>query len=353
MIARVPHPDLRVAILGYGLAGRVFHAPLVAATDGMRVAAIVTSDPARRAAAAQDHPGARLVARADELWDAPGELDLVVVGTPNREHVPQARAALGAGLAVVVDKPLAATARDGRELADEAARLGLMLSVFQNRRWDGDFLTVRRLLAEGALGRPARLESRFERWRPEVAADAWREGPDPRDAGGLLADLGSHLIDQAIQLFGPPVRVYAEVDHRREGAQVDDDVFVALTHAGGERSHLWASMLGAADAPRFRAVGSAGTYESYGLDGQEAALAAGARPGGPDWGRAPEESWGRLWDGEGSRAVPSEAGDYPAFYAGVVRSLREGAPPPVDPYESVRVLEIIEAAREDAARNSR
>ena len=194
-----------------------------------------------------------------------------------------------------------------------------MLTVFQNRRWDGDYLTLRRLLAEGALGRPTRLESRFERWRPRVAAGAWREGPDPRDAGGLLADLGSHMIDQAMQLFGPPVRVYAELDRRREGAQVDDDAFVALTHAGGERSHLWASMLGAADAPRFRAVGLEGTYESYGLDGQEAALAAGVRPGAPEWGRAPEESWGRLWDGEGSRAVPTEPGDYPAFYAGVAR----------------------------------
>ena len=352
MIARVPPSDLRVAILGYGLAGRVFHAPLVAATDGMRVAAIVTSDPTRRAAAARDHPGARLVARADELWEAPGELDLVVVATPNREHVPQARAALRAGLPVVVNKPLAATARDGRDLADEAARRGLMLTVFQNRRWDGDFLTVRRLLAEGALGRPVRLESRFDRWRPRVAAGAWREGPDPRDAGGLLADLGSHMIDQAIQLFGPPVRVYAEVNRRRDGAQVDDDVFVALTHPGGERSHLWASMLGAADAPRFRAVGLDGTYESHGLDGQEAALAAGVRPGGAGWGRAPEESWGRLWDGTGSRAVPTEAGDYPAFYAGVVRCLRDGAPPPVDPRDAVAGLEVIEAAREDAARSS-
>ncbi len=352
MIARVPSSDLRVAILGYGLAGRVFHAPLVAATEGMRVAAIVTSDPTRRAAAARDHPGARLVGRADELWEAAGELDLVVVATPNREHVPQARAALRAGLPAVVDKPLAATGRDGRDLADEAARRGLMLTVFQNRRWDGDFLTVRRLLAESALGRPVRLESRFDRWRPRVAAGAWREGPDPRDAGGLLADLGSHLIDQAIQLFGPPVRVYAEVNRRREGAEVDDDVFVALTHPGGERSHLWATMLGAADAPRFRAVGLDGTYESHGLDGQEAALAAGVRPGGPGWGRAPEESWGRLWDGTGSRAVPTEPGDYPAFYAGVVRCLRDGAPPPVDPRDAVAVLEVIEAARDDAARSS-
>ena len=294
------------------------------------------------------------MAHADELWEAPRELDLVVVATPNRAHVPQARAALAAGLPVVVDKPLAATAREGRELADEAARLGLMLTVFQNRRWDGDYLTLRRLLAEGALGRAIRLESRFDRWRPRVAAGAWREGADPRDAGGLLADLGQ-----------PPDRP-GHAALRPAGARLRRARPAAGGRAGGRRRLRGAHARGGAsaatcgracwappDAPRFRAVGLEGTYESYGLDGQEAALAAGVRPGGPEWGRAPEESWGRLWDGEGSRAVPTEPGDYPAFYAGVARSLRDGAPPPVDPRDSVAVLEVIEAARQDAARSPR
>jgi predicted dehydrogenase len=344
--------EIRVAVLGYGLAGRAFHAPLVAATPGMRVAAVVTADPERATAARAEHPGARVVPSADELWAAPGDLDLVVVAAPNRAHVPLARAAIAAGLAVVVDKPLAATAAEGRALVDEAGAAGVVLSVFQNRRWDGDFLTLRRLLAEGALGPPARLESRFERWRPAVEAGRWRERPDPAEAGGLLADLGSHLIDQAVVLFGRPVAVRAELDARRPGALVDDDVFVALEHPGGVRSHLSASMLAADDPPRMRAVGLSGVYVKRGLDVQEAALRAGARPGGPGWGAEPEEAWGRLFDGQGSRAVPTEPGNYPAFYAGMARALREGASPPVDAAEAVAVLEVIEEARRAGARGS-
>ena len=203
---------LRVAVVGYGLAGRVFHAPLIAARPDMRVAAVVTADPERRAAAESDHPGVRVVERADALWERPGDLDLVVVAAPNRAHVPLARAAIAAGLAVVVDKPLAPDAASARALADEAAAAGVMLTVFQNRRWDGDFLTVRRLLAEGAVGEPVRFESRFDRWRPVVDGGRWRERPGAEEAGGLLADLGSHLIDQAVTLFGPPTAVHAEVD---------------------------------------------------------------------------------------------------------------------------------------------
>jgi predicted dehydrogenase len=342
--------DLRVAVVGYGLAGRVFHAPLVAATEGMRVAAVVTADAERAAAAAREHPGARVVASADELWAAPGELDLVVVAAPNRAHAPLARAAIDAGLAAVVDKPLAPTAAEGRALADAARAAGVVLSVFHNRRWDGDFLTLRRLIAEGALGTPTRLESRFERWRPEVDAARWRERPDPAEAGGLLADLGSHLIDQAIVLFGRPVVVAAELDARRPGAQVDDDCFVALAHPGGERSHLWASMLAADDPPRFRAVGRGGVWVKRGLDVQEAALRDGARPGGTGWGAEPEEAWGRLFDGDGSRIVPTEPGDYPAFYAGMARAVRDGAAPPVDADDAVAVLEVIEEARRASGR---
>jgi predicted dehydrogenase len=340
--------SLRVAIAGFGLAGRRFHAPLVAATPGMRVAAIVTADPDRAAAAAREHPGARVVAEAGRLWDRPGELDLLVVAAPNRAHVPLARAAIAAGVAVVVDKPLAPTAVEGRALVDEAARAGVPLTVFQNRRWDGDLLTVRRLLSEGAVGEPARFESRFDRWRPEVDAAAWRERPGAGEAGGLLADLGPHLIDQAVLLFGPAVAVHAELDRRRPGARVDDDVFLALEHASGVRSHLGASMLAAAPGPRMRLVGTDGTYVVHGLDGQEAALRAGGSPRDPGWGETPEELWGVLVGREGRRPVPTERGDYPAFYAGVARALREGGPMPVDPDDAVAVLEVIDAARRPA-----
>ena len=343
-------PPLRVAVIGYGLAGRVFHAPLVAAEPDMEVAAIVTGDAGRRAAAAGDHPGARVLPSADALWDDPSAIDLVVIAAPNRAHVPLARAAIAAGLPVVVDKPLAPDGAQGRALVDEARAAGVMLTVFQNRRWDADFLTVRRVLAEGTVGEPVRFESRFDRWRPQVNADAWRERDDPEDAGGLLADLGSHLIDQAIMLFGPPVEVRAELDRRRPGARVDDDVFVDLTHPGGVRSHLGATMLAAAPGPRMRLTGLEGTYDVHGLDGQEAALRDGLRPGDPGFGEVPEGEWGTLSDGGPERPVPSERGDYPAFYRGVAGTLRGGSPPPVDPAAAVLVLDVIDAARADARR---
>jgi scyllo-inositol 2-dehydrogenase (NADP+) len=335
-------PDLRVGLIGYGLAGSVFHAPLIAATPGLRLSTVVTSQADRAAQAQRAHPGAEVLATAGMLWDRAASLDLVVVASPNRTHVSLARAALGAGLPVVVDKPLAATASAARDLVDEATRRSLMLTVFQNRRWDSDYLTVQRLLDAGELGDVLRFESRFERWRP-TPKPGWREHGAREEAGGLLYDLGSHLIDQAIQLFGPVGSVYAEVVRRREGVQVDDDTFVALTHDSGVRSHLWMNAMAARPAPRFRVLGTRAAYTKHGLDVQEEALRAGARPELADWGREPRECWGELGAGDEARTVPTEAGAWPRFYAGVVASLREGAPPPVDARDSIAVLEVIEA----------
>lgn len=343
-----PEGPIRVALIGYGLAGAVFHGPLISSTPGMSLATIVTGDPGRRARASSDHPDARLLAGADALWERSADHDLVVVATPNRSHASLGIAALEAGLPVVIDKPMAPTAEEGRRLVAEAAERDLLLTVFQNRRWDGDFLTVRRLLSEDALGRIVRFESRFERWRPQVRPQAWRERGDPTDAGGLLFDLGSHLIDQAVELFGAPRTVYAEVDHRRPSAEVDDDVFVALEHDEGVRSHLWMSVLAAIQGPRMRLLGLHAAFEKFGLDVQEQALSERARPGGPAWGREPPERWGRLSTGEVERTIETEPGAYQEFYRGVAASLREGAPPPVDPNNSVTGLEIIEAARESA-----
>src|SRR4029450_4549947 len=173
------------------------------------------------------------------------------------------------------------------------------LAVSQNRGWDGDFLTVRRLLSEDALGPIVRFESRFERWRPRVRPEAWRERGDREEAGGLLFDLGSHLIDQAVVLFGPPRTVYAEVDRRRRSAEVDDDVFVALEHEAGVRGHLWLSVLAAIPGPRMRVLGMGAAYEKFGLDVQERALSEGTRPDDPDWGREPPDRWGRASTGDG------------------------------------------------------
>jgi len=346
----VPSP-IRAALLGYGLAGAVFHAPLIAAVDGLELAAIVTRDPERRARAERDHPQATLLDSADEVWKRAGDLELVVIATPNSSHVPLAEAAIDSGLAAVVDKPLAATAADGRGLVRAARDRGVMLTVFQNRRWDGDFLTVRELLASegaGGLGEVLRFESRYERWRPQPTG-GWRESDDPAAAGGLLYDLGSHLVDQALVLFGPARTVYAELDRRRPDAETDDDTFVAMTHASGVRSHVWMSVLAAQPGPRFRLLGRDAAYVKYGLDVQEEALHAGRWPDDPSWGQEPEERWGLLGSAADVSAVPTRPGAYHRLYEGVVATLREGKPPPVDPDEVISALEVLEAAKASAS----
>jgi len=294
--------SVRVALAGHGLAGAVFHEPLIEAVDGLEVSGIYT----------------RSHGDLDELL---ARSDLLVVATPNASHAALARAGLDRGVHVVVDKPLAPTVAEARTLVHER------LTVFQNRRWDGDFLTVRRLIESGELGRITRFESRFERFRPEVAAGAWRETVE--ENGGVLLDLGTHLVDQAIVLFGPPVRVYRELDRRREGALVDDDAFVALEHAGGERSHLWMSVVAPEPGPRFRVQGLAGGFSVDGLDPQEDQLREGMRPGDPGFGER---------DG-------LERGNYVAFYEGVRDWAQGDAQAPVDPWDGVRALEILEAAR--------
>jgi predicted dehydrogenase len=344
--------ELRVAVIGFGLGGQVFHAPLVEATPGMRVATIVTRDPQRREQAATRYPAARVVDQVDEIWKQADQHDLVVVVTPNREHGPLAMAAIDVGLPVVVDKPLASSVAEAEQIVAYASDRGVLLSVFQNRRWDGDFLTVRRLVGDGSIGPVIRFESRFERWQPERKADAWRERADPAEGGGLLLDLGSHLIDQAMQLFGRPTEVYAEIERRRSGAEVDDDTFVALRHPNGERSHLWMSSLARLPGPRMRVVGLRGAFESFELDAQEPALRDGAVPDERGWVRKWSERWGTLGDEEGDRQVELEPGDYLAYYADIADALRSGGPPPVDPADSVDGLRVIEAARVSAADGS-
>lgn len=343
--------ELGVALIGYGLAGSVFHAPLIAADPRLRVAAVVTSSPERAEQARAKHPGVRIVPAAQELFADPTGIEdiaLAVIATPNRTHAPLALEALAAGLAVVVDKPFAVTSAQGQEVIDAAEHAGLALTVFQNRRWDGDFRTVRRLIEDGSLGQVRRFESRFERWRPAVKG-GWREVGEVADGAGLLYDLGSHLVDQALTLFGPVARVYCELDRRRSGVRADDDAFLALTHAGGVRSHLWMSAVAPQLGPRFRVLGSENGYVTYGLDPQEDALRGGRRPDdGKPWGAVGAEHWGTLGTQGDIHPVPTEPGDYPAFYAAVAAALLDGAPVPVDPRDAVEVLRILEQAREFA-----
>jgi scyllo-inositol 2-dehydrogenase (NADP+) len=343
---------IRVALIGYGLAGSVFHAPLISTTPGMSVAAIVTGSPTRQQQARNDFPEAEILPTADAVWSQPEHYDLVVVAAANRAHVSLGLAALNAGLPVVIDKPLAATAAQAEQLIAASKKTGKLLTVFQNRRWDNDFLTVRQLLADGLLGPVTRFVSHYDRYRAAPRAGAWRESAAAEDAGGLLYDLGSHLIDQATQLFGRPLQVYAESERQRPGAQVDDDTFVALTFAHSIHVHLTMSVVARIAGARFRINGLRGTYEKWGLDPQEDALKAGMRPGHPDWGKEPRQQWGRLSTDVGGvhidGSVETLPGSYESFYSLLRDALVAGGPLPVDPADALLTLRIIEAAQQSA-----
>ncbi|ROS52973.1 Gfo/Idh/MocA family oxidoreductase [Frigoribacterium sp. PhB24] len=336
---------LRVGIVGYGLAGRVFHGSLLSADPAWRVDAVVTRDPDRAAQAAAAHPGAEIVADLDELVRR--GLDLVVVATPNDTHVETATRALRAGAAVVVDKPLATSAADARRLVELADSLGRPLTVYQNRRWDGDFLTAARLAGSGELGDVHTVESRFEPWKLENRA-GWKRRATSADGGGILFDLGPHLVDQVLRLVGPVRAVHAEIATRRPSGSADDDVFLSLEHDGGRRSRLVMSHVAALPGPRFRVLGSAGAYEVHGLDPQESQLTSGLRPSDPAYGVDPGDRRGAVTTGGSRRDEPTDRGRYPEFYSQLARALRGQGELPVDPWDAVRALEVIEAARRSA-----
>jgi predicted dehydrogenase len=330
---------IRTGVIGFGTSGRVFHTPFIAANPEFSLDVIVTGNSERAAAAAQLYPGARVVATTEELFAT--ELDLVVIGSPSGTHVALAHQALDAGLAVVVDKPFSVTAAEGTELVEKAERLGLPLTVFQNRRWDGDFLTLKQLVDSGALGQVRRFASRFEWWKPEVKK-SWKAEATVAEGGGILYDLGAHLVDQAVQLFGTVVDVYSEVVTRRPGGAADDDAFVSLLHEGGVRSHLWMNGLAAQVGARFHVLGSESAYTKWGLDGQEPALIAGSTPSDDDYGVEPESAWGTLGIDGAVKKVPAVRGQYDTFYALLADALLRGGELPVDPRDSVQVISLIE-----------
>jgi predicted dehydrogenase len=344
-------PVVRVALVGYGLSGRFFHRPLLSALPGFDLVTVVTGNPERKAQVRRDLGSVPVTVPTDEGWTERIAPDLVVVATPTATHVPLATRALDAGCHVVVEKPVAADAAGARGLADAADRAGRLLVPFHNRRWDSDHLTLRRLLGEGVLGSVLRYEARFERWRPDQEPSAWRHRLPSRQGGGVLLDLGVHLVDQAVILFGAVADVYAEIWARRGGA--DDDVFLALQHRTGVVSHLWAGAMAAAPGPRLRVLGSKAAYVHHDLDGQEAALRAGRFPDDPDFGQEPPERWGRLRHGDveesgPGQSVPAEPGRWLSFYAEILGALEEGAPPPVTSAEAIAVLDVLDAARTSA-----
>ncbi|MFL6118835.1 Gfo/Idh/MocA family oxidoreductase [Actinophytocola sp.] len=326
---------IRTAVIGFGTAGRVFHSPFIAADPDYTLAAVMTR---RGAEVLARYPDTRVVDTVDALLGE--ELDLVVVGSPPATHAELAGRFLDAGVAVVVDKPFTVTSADGRALVEKAGRLGVPLTVFQNRRWDGDFLTLRRLLASGALGEVWRFESRFEWWKPDRGS-SWKTSTPESEGGGILYDLGTHVIDQAVQLFGAAEPVHHEVFTRGAG-RADDDAFVVLDHESGVRSHLWMNGLAAQVGPRFRVLGSRAAFTKHGLDPQEAALRDGARPTDPSFGEEPASAWGGVGVDGALRPVQTEPGRYAEFYALLARALRAGGPLPVDPLDSVRVIELVE-----------
>jgi len=329
-----------VGLVGYGLAGAAFHAPLIEAEPRLRLRAVVTS---RADQVHRDHPAARVVASADELLEDP-QVELVVVAAPNAVHHQLAAAALRAGRHVVVDKPFVLTTAEADELIGLAQAEGRLLSVFQNRRWDSDFLTVKRCLEAGLLGEVSTYVSRFDRFRP-APKGGWRE--EALAGSGILYDLGSHLIDQALQLFGLPGTLMADVGVQRPGVQADDYVHLVLGY-GRLRVLLHAAMVVRAPGPRFEVHGDRGSFVKYGLDPQEEALRAGGRPGDPGWGSEPADHHGTLTtEAAGldlSGRLASVPGRYQAFYAAMADAVAGGGPVPVAAEAARDTIMLIEHA---------
>ncbi len=341
---------IRTGIIGFGLAGRVFHAPFLATNPAFTIAAIATSDPDRAAQAQNAHPSAEIMS-TDALLERAEDLDLVVLASPPHVHREQAVAALEAGAAVVIDKPFAPSVADAEAIIAAAEAAQRPLTVFQNRRWDGDFRTVRTLVESGVIGTVHRFESTFERFGAPRQG-TWQGQISPAQGGGILFDLGSHLIDQALTLFGPATLEVAELRAVREGLGSEDDAFVSLRHDTGVRSHLTMSRVAAQSGPRFRVLGDQSGYTVYGLDGQEPDLKVGRWPGSDGYGETPKAQWGLLGVDNGERPlvpVPTEQGAYPDFYARVAESIRDGAPVPVDARHALETVRIIEQAQAMAA----
>jgi len=337
---------IRTGIIGFGLSGRVFHAPFIATNPAFRLDVISTASPERTAEANAQHPSADIVATPEELLARAEDLDLIILASPAHSHLEQGLAALEAGVNVVIDKPFVPTVIDAKKLIAQAEESGKLLAVFQNRRWDGDFLTAKRLIDSGALGRVHRFESTFERWGGSVR-ERWQDTQTVAQGAGITFDLGSHLIDQALHLFGPAEVEQAELQSVRDGAVSDDDAFISLLHTSGVRSHLTMSRVAAQAGPRFRVLGTESAYTVYGLDGQEPDLKLQKWPGSAGYGVTPEAEWGLLGIDGGEEplvAVPTEAGAYPDFYAGVAASILDGAPSPVDARDALEVVRIIERA---------
>src|SRR6266404_4897272 len=329
-----------VGLVGFGLGGRAFHAPIIHQVPGLRLAAIVQRS---GNSSAQIYPDAKIVRDLEQLLAMP-QISLVAISTPNETHFPFAKRCLEAGRHVVLDKPFTNSLPEARELVALAKKNDRILTVYQDRRFDGDFRTVKKLFAEDTLGKVQSFRTAFDRCRPQIKKESWKEKPAP--GSGVFFDLGPHLVDQTLQLFGPPEQVLADLRIEREGSATDDAFDLTLYYKNGLRANLMASMLAPDPRPHYRIQGTRGVYMKHTLDPQEVLLRADHPAMGDDWGVEPEKDWGTmtLWsEGELTHAnVPTLRGDYRDFYAQVRDAIEAHAAPPVTPDEALRLMYALE-----------
>ena len=339
---------IEVGLVGFGLAGRAFHAPVIRAVPGLHLAAIVQRSGTE---AGEKYPDVRIVRSLDELLSIP-EIRLIVIATPNDTHYSFARQCLEAGRDVVVDKPFTTTLAEAVELVQVAKDAGRLLTVYQNRRYDGDFQAIRNLVADGTLGRIVRFETSYDRFRPQLKPGAWREAQQP--GSGILFDIAPHLIDHALVLFGPPEAVTADVRIERENAAADDAFDITLHYSNGMRAVLRSSILAAAPRPRFVVFGTRGSFVKQAFDPQESNLRREIVPVDTPWGAESEENWGVLTVPLGEsfeqRRIPSAACDYRDYYSNVRDALLGRFAPAVTPEYAINGMRMLELARASSDR---
>ena len=335
-----------VGVIGFGLAGRAFHAQVIRATPGLRLAAIVQRHGNE---AAEKYPDVRVMRSVQELLDI-RDIRLVVIATPNDTHAPIARQCLEAGRDVVVDKPFATTLKEAEGLVELARKSGRLITVYQNRRYDGDFQAIRQIVADRTLGRIVRFETNYDRFRPDLKPGAWRERVGP--GSGIFFDIAPHLIDHALVLFGLPEAVTADIRMERTVAVVDDSFDVMLQYPGGMRAVLRSTMLAVAPRPRFVLYGTRGSFVKQTFDPQEINLRHGHIPENGPWGNEPEEDWGVLTTGENDvvtkRSMPSATSDYRDYYANVRDAILGRAALAVTPEFALDVMRVLEMAQESS-----
>ena len=331
---------LKVGIAGYGLAGRSFHAPILAGTN-FEVTAVLTTNDVRKRHAKEDFPTVKIVSTIEELCDQ--DLDLIVIASGNQVHLSQALTAINAGIPTVVDKPMGINVAQTREILDAADSAGVAVTTYFNRKWDSDILTLKRVIRDGQIGRVIRMDSRFERFRPQLNSQSWRENNSPEDGGGLLLDLMPHLISTAIECFGPANLKSSTIRSVRGGA--DDDCVLVLAHETGVESILSASAVVGAPGPRLRVIGSEGAFVVNELDPQEALLRAGKAPKDGKW-EEDTSSQAFIHKGDSVEEFKTDPGNYASFYSLVHDAIVNKSAMPISPEEILAVAQIIDHARE-------